>query len=148
SYKASQGLKVRRGTMLGVMILVGSGVWAYERSLQSGADSWTVDVPFTGTFTVRDRGDTAKVPGLVAWGENARILDPGDWPEFQANQIVPHAVVDDAVAKLNTGVKIRAGDADRFPNADDWVNRDALIVGKEAFDRVQKDAKDKIASFV
>jgi preprotein translocase SecE subunit len=147
SYKASQGLRVRRGTMLGVLILVLSGVWSYERSLQSGSDSWTIDIPFTGSFTTRDRGDAARAAGLnVDWGPNARILDPGDWPRFQANLIVSHAAVDDAVTALKNGVKIREGDADRF-QPDAFIDRDALIVKKDAFDAVQKDAKDKIASF-
>jgi preprotein translocase SecE subunit len=157
SYKATQGLKVRRGTMLGVLILVGSGVWSYERSLQSGADVWTIDIPFTGTFTVRDRGDAEKAnaveakPLKVDWGEDARILEPGDWPEFQANQIVAHATVNEAKAKLGMGRKIRQNDADRFQDSD-FINRAALIVSKEAFDRVQKEVSErnpgeKIASF-
>ena len=152
SYKASQGLRVRRGTMLGILILVGSGVWSYERSLQSGADAWTLGVPYTGDFTVRDRGDAAKAPGLeVDWGENARILDPGDWPEFRASQIVSHEVVDKARAALEQGRKIRQNDADRFQD-DDFISRPALIVSKEAFDRVQKEVSErnpgeKIASF-
>ncbi|HMF11051.1 MAG TPA: preprotein translocase subunit SecE [Gemmataceae bacterium] len=153
SYKASQGLKVRRGTMLGVIILVGSGVWSYERSLQSGADAWTVDIPFTGTFTVRERGDAARAPGLdVDWGANVRILDPGDWPEFQANQVVSRDALDKVRAALDNGVKIRAGDADRFKEDNDFVDRQALIVSKQAFDRVQKEVSErnpgeKIASF-
>jgi len=151
-YKASQGMKVRRGTMLGVIIIVGSGVWSYERSLQSGADAWTIDIPFTGAFTVRQRGDAARAPDLdVDWGTDARILHPGDWPEFQANQVVSHAAVDEVRAKLENGVRIRQNDADRFQDGD-FVSRTALIVSKEAFDRVQKEVSErnpgeKIASF-
>jgi preprotein translocase SecE subunit len=154
SYKASQGLKVRRGTMLGVLIVVGSGVWSYERSLQSGADAWTVDIPFTGTFTVRDRGDAdaAREKGLsIDWGSSVRVLDAGDWPDFQANQVVSREKLEDAQANLQNAVKIRAGDADRFQEGD-FINRDALLVKKDAFDRVQKEVSErnpdeKIASF-
>jgi preprotein translocase SecE subunit len=154
SYKASQGLKVRRGTMLGVLIVVGSGVWSYERSLQSGADAWTVDIPFTGTFTVRDRGDAdaAGEKGLnIDWGKDVRILDPGDWPDFQANKVVSRQKLEDAQANLQKAIKIRAGDADRFQDSD-FINREALLVKKEAFDRVQKEVSErnpdeKIASF-
>jgi preprotein translocase SecE subunit len=151
SYKGSQGLKVRRGTMLGVMIIIGSGVWAYERTLQSGSDNWSIELPFTGMFTVRDRGDAALAPGLMKdqdWGESVRLLEPGDWPGFQANQIAARTDYENALAKLKDGRKIREGDRDRFESADFIVDtRDAFIVDKTAFDRVQKDAKDKIASF-
>jgi preprotein translocase SecE subunit len=47
---------------------------------------------------------------------------------------------------LEKGRKIREGDTDRF-EADDFINRGSLVVKKEAFDRVQKAAKDKVASF-
>jgi preprotein translocase SecE subunit len=146
-YKATQGLKVRRGTMLGVIIIVGTGVWAYERTLQSGSDNWSVEIPFTGMFTVRERGDAAKATGLnVDFGEDSRIIDPGDWPEFQANQVVARSKFEAARTALEKGKKIREGDANRFA-ADDFINREALIVKKESFDRVQREAKDKIASF-
>ena len=149
SYKATQGLKVRRGTMLGTLIIVGSGVWAYERTLQSGTDNWVIEVPWTSMFTVRDRGDAERALDLnMSWGENARILEPGDWPDFQAGQIVSQDAVADAKAKLANGVKIREGDADRF-GQDDFIihTRDTAIVSKEAFGRVQQGAKDKISSF-
>ena len=149
AYKATQGLKVRRGTMLSVLLIAGSGVWAYERTLQSGSDNWAVELPFTGMFTVRDRGDAEKAPGLnMQWGESARILDPGDWTEFQAKQIVSQQAVADAKAKLATGVKIREGDADRFGPDDFIIHTPATaIVTREALDRVQQGAKDKIESF-
>jgi preprotein translocase SecE subunit len=46
TYKKGQGLKARRGTMLGLILVVGSGVWAYgwKRGIASGTD-WTVTIP-------------------------------------------------------------------------------------------------------
>jgi preprotein translocase SecE subunit len=147
SYKPSQGLRVRRGTMLGFLILIGSGVYAYERSLQSGAENWEISLPYTATETIRERGDVDRAEGLdVNWGTQLRILDPGDWPAFKANQLATDAEVQDVIEKLKSGVKIREGDADRF-QPDDFVNREALIVKKEAFHRVQEGANERIASF-
>jgi preprotein translocase SecE subunit len=146
SYKPSQGLKVRRGTMLGILILAGSGVWSYERSLQSGAENWTVDVPFTGKLQVTNRGDAEKAPGLdVAWGQEVRVLNPGDWPDFRKNELVNQAAVDNANAQLKNGVQIRQGDADRFQPAD-FISHNPPVVKKEAFQRVQKETPEKIAS--
>ncbi len=146
SYKPSQGLKVRRGTMLGILILAGSGVWSYERSLQSGAENWTVDVPFTGKLQVTSRGDAEKAPGLdVAWGQEVRVLNPGDWPDFRKNELVNQAAVDNANAQLKNGIQIRQGDADRFQPAD-FISHNPPVVKKEAFQRVQKETPEKIAS--
>src|SRR5260370_12404133 len=102
--------------MLGVMVIVGSGVWEYERSLQSGVDSWLVDIPFTGTFMVRDRGDAEKAeevkekPLNINWGTRARILDPGDWPEFQANQEADQKDVHNAPASPHVDPNMRNPD--------------------------------------
>jgi preprotein translocase SecE subunit len=48
-YKASQGLRVRRATMLGVMLLGAAGIYAlYNHGmLLSGASDWVLRVPFT-----------------------------------------------------------------------------------------------------
>lgn len=144
SYKASQGLRVRRGTMLGILLIVGSGVWAYERSLQSGADNWEVGIPFTATETVRTRGDVENAPGLnMDWGNEERIIDPGDWSKFTPNEIVTAADVQDAQSKLSeeNAVKIREGDAGLF-SPDDFVDAKNFVVKKTAFDKVQANRKD------
>jgi len=147
SYKASQGLRVRRGTMLGIMILVGSGVWAYERSLQSGSENWEITVPFTGRDMIVNRGDAEAAPGLnMDWGDQRRILDPGDWPDFKSQQIVSEAEEEKVREMLRSGVKIREGDVDRF-QPDDFIIRATFIVKKDAFARVQAGTSEKIASF-
>jgi preprotein translocase SecE subunit len=139
SYKASQGLRVRRGTMLGILLIVGSGVWAYERSLQSGADNWEVGIPFTATETVRTRGDVENAPGLnLDWGNEERIIDSGDWSKFAPNEVVSAADVRAAQNLLNeeNAVKIREGDAGLFAS-DEFIDAKNFVVKKSAFDRVQ-----------
>lgn len=63
SYKATQGQRVRRGTMLGLLLIVGAGVWALvsHRTLdRMGAQDWTINVPFTSVRTVAGLGDAVK----------------------------------------------------------------------------------------
>jgi preprotein translocase SecE subunit len=144
SYKASQGLRVRRGTMLGILLIVGSGVWAYERSLQSGAENWEVGIPFTATESVRTRGDVDSAPGLnMDWGSQERISDAGDWSQFKKDEVVSVADVQDAQSKLSedNAVKIREGDAGLF-SADDFIDHPNFVVKKTAFDKVQASRKE------
>ncbi len=48
-YKGSQGQKVRRGTILGVLILAGCGIYTLlERKTVGVSANWQVTVPFTG----------------------------------------------------------------------------------------------------
>jgi preprotein translocase SecE subunit len=54
SYKRSQGLRVRRGTILGILILAGTGIWVLHQNLmkQGGNAGWQVGIPFTATVPV------------------------------------------------------------------------------------------------
>jgi preprotein translocase SecE subunit len=49
SYKRSQGLRVRRGTMLGILILAACGIYTLlaHRTLQSGLQTWVIPIPYT-----------------------------------------------------------------------------------------------------
>jgi len=61
-YKKLQGQKVRRLTVLGILGLVGAGVWTLisHNTLARGPEDWKLDVPFTGTVLVKpgDEGDS------------------------------------------------------------------------------------------
>lgn len=48
-YKRTQGQRVRRGTMLGLLILAGCGVYTMliHKSLETGPRNWSLAVPFT-----------------------------------------------------------------------------------------------------
>lgn len=54
SYKKNQGSRVRRGTVLGLLVLAGSGIYTLisHRTLASGSRHWQVAVPFTDGLNV------------------------------------------------------------------------------------------------
>lgn len=56
AYKRSQGLRVRRGTILGILVVVGSGIYTLLSHNQLGAADtnphWTVTLPFSATSIV------------------------------------------------------------------------------------------------
>lgn len=49
TYKRSQGQRVRRGTMLGILVLAGCGIYTLlnHRTLETGARDWRIPVPFS-----------------------------------------------------------------------------------------------------
>jgi preprotein translocase SecE subunit len=51
SYKASQGLRVRRGTILGLLILAGCGIYTMMIKNVLGGD-WQVDIPFVDDWVL------------------------------------------------------------------------------------------------
>lgn len=56
AYKRNQGVKVRRGTILGFLILAGCGVYtllSHNVLVTAGVTHWQVEVPYTNGFTIR-----------------------------------------------------------------------------------------------
>jgi preprotein translocase SecE subunit len=69
AYKKSQGQRVRRGTMLGVLILAGCGIYTLliHDTLRTGSANWEVLLPFSGGRTLTLLPDVQfTVPVLVA----------------------------------------------------------------------------------
>jgi preprotein translocase SecE subunit len=65
SYKRNQGARVRRGTILGILILAGAGIWtivSHNALGKLGSKDWAINVPFTGSVEVRALNDIALVP--------------------------------------------------------------------------------------
>ena len=52
SYKPQQGQKVRRGTILGILLLFGAGIYTMisHNILARGSEHWEIGIPFTGTI--------------------------------------------------------------------------------------------------
>jgi preprotein translocase SecE subunit len=54
AYKKNQGQRVRRGTMLAILVLAGCGIYTLlaHDTLRTGAPNWEVALPFTGGKTL------------------------------------------------------------------------------------------------
>jgi preprotein translocase SecE subunit len=54
SYKRAQGQRVRRGTILGILILAGAGIYTLlsHKSLETATANWEVSLPFTNGKTL------------------------------------------------------------------------------------------------
>ncbi|MBV9122187.1 MAG: preprotein translocase subunit SecE [Planctomycetes bacterium] len=96
-YKRSQGLRVRRGTILGILILAGCGLYTLlsHRTLETGSENWEVNIPFTGWVLVQDTDGV---------GDMAKVQDAGE-SSFQAGQVVPRQAVEAEAAKLTAAGK-------------------------------------------
>jgi preprotein translocase SecE subunit len=58
SYKRSQGQRVRRGTILGILALVGCGIYSLlSHQTLAGSGDWGIAIPFTGKAEVRSLND-------------------------------------------------------------------------------------------
>ena len=70
SYKRTQGMKVRRATIFGFLIIAFFGVYSYRGSLESiGTQDLEVLIPFTGGYTIRLLPDLAfTLPILLVAG--------------------------------------------------------------------------------
>jgi preprotein translocase SecE subunit len=51
-YKRNQGVRVRRGTILGILILGAFGLWSLHRTLDREGGDWTLAFPFTDRVLV------------------------------------------------------------------------------------------------
>jgi len=80
-YKSLQGLRVRRATILGIMLLIGAGVWTLisHGTLRRGPADWRLDVPFTGVVTVTSQGDATPYLAQLPPSDKSqvRITSPG-----------------------------------------------------------------------
>src|SRR5262249_23858671 len=97
AYKRSQGQRVRRGTILAVLVLAGCGIYTLlaHHSLENGPKDWQANIPFTGRVTITDEGDLPLVGEIglrdavvsrlafqelndhLAHADLVRIADPG-----------------------------------------------------------------------
>jgi preprotein translocase SecE subunit len=62
-YKPLQGLRVRRGTVFGILVMVGAGIYTMinHGTLTRGPRDWALNIPFTGKVTLADVGDVGPI---------------------------------------------------------------------------------------
>jgi preprotein translocase SecE subunit len=71
AYKRTQGQRVRRGTILGILVLAGCGIYTLlsRGTLKAGASHWEIGLPYSGGMTMRLLPDLQfTVPILLAAG--------------------------------------------------------------------------------
>jgi len=58
-----QGQRVRRGTILGILLLAGSGVYTMMNNgfLRRMPERWSLNIPFTGMVPLESLGDAAPI---------------------------------------------------------------------------------------
>jgi preprotein translocase SecE subunit len=82
AYKPAQGQRVRRGTILGILLLAAAGIYTLvsHQILRRGAENWDLNLPFTGQVTVlrANIGDAINDPN---WPAGDRVVM--DRYEFQ-----------------------------------------------------------------
>lgn len=84
-YKKSQGQRVRRGTILGILAIAGSGIYTLlaHRTLASGSDHWMMDMPFSGDQEFILVGNVQfSIPLLLALGAIWLAYRIVNWPTF------------------------------------------------------------------
>lgn len=137
AYKPLQGQKVRRGTIVGLLAIAGSGIWILHShgTLAKGSPNWELNLPFTGMVLVEN-------PGNV--GEHLRGL-----PEKEVEQEkvkVKYAYIsryelralNDRYADPNKFVKLT--DANR---AESLRGKEGMLIPKDEFDAVIQKQKDE-----
>lgn len=128
-YKALQGVRVRRGTIFGILLLVGAGIWTMlsHGTLRKGPQDWQLNVPFTGRVVLESRGDVsdevltkyapewqARLPEhtlvvdrsafqeinkSIDPAQHVKIIEPGS-SKFRTNQIVDRSEYNEEVRNL------------------------------------------------
>ncbi|HXG10651.1 MAG TPA: preprotein translocase subunit SecE [Gemmataceae bacterium] len=62
TYKRSQGQRVRRGTILGILILTGAGIFTLTQGNRlAGVGDWAINIPFTGRAVIESANDARVV---------------------------------------------------------------------------------------
>ena len=118
SYKRSQGQRVRRGTILGILILVGCGIYSLEsHGTLKGSENWSLDIPFTGKAQVTDVKDAAAVLGAaLAHIEEGKPIDLGTFRDANARLKAGYVRIEepnDAAEKFTKGQVVEKDAYDR-----------------------------------
>jgi preprotein translocase SecE subunit len=126
AYKHSQGQRVRRGTIVGLLFMALAGVWTlWSHDTLNAYTNWELPIPFT-QVTVLSHGDTALADAQVVdkaefnrvnteLRDSVKISDPGgdtsdlasdaEKPKFHKGEIVsrePFREESERLEKLNT----------------------------------------------
>jgi preprotein translocase SecE subunit len=125
-YKPLQGIKVRRGTIFGILIIAGAGVYTLinHGTLNRGPLDWDLLIPFSAKAVISDPGDA--VAALKARDPN---YNPGQPIS------VDREALRDIVAAVNPATHVRI----YLPGASDY--KIGQIVSKDEFNKTAESLK-------
>lgn len=107
-FKPLQGLRVRRGTIFGILLLVGAGIYTMisHGTLRRGAADWALNIPFTGKVSIDNPGDLTAVlkkdhedKDVFNTTDYVKIADPGSATELHTGEVVSREAFKDAVER-------------------------------------------------
>jgi preprotein translocase SecE subunit len=114
SFKPQQGLRVRRGTIFGILCVVGAGLFTMwsRHTLERGPADYQIDIPFTAKVLIT--GDT-----VGDAGEKLSQMFPNDWDAAKGRLVQPvwltRYQLRDINDDLSRKVRIRNPGAANFP---------------------------------
>jgi preprotein translocase SecE subunit len=129
-YKPLQGVRVRRGTIFGILVLVGAGIWTLlaHNTLRKGPPDWQMNIPFTGRVAIQSAGD--------AKAELAKRF-----PDWEARLQEGTLVVDrETLKEINQAVDPATHVKIFTPGGSDYATNE--IVDRSAFNEVTRKLKE------
>ena len=101
AYKRSQGQLVRRGTIFGLLAILVCGLWVMDQhnSLATTSANWDINIPFTGTVTIKDPKDAATLLANAEF-KSVRVDRKGD-SDLPEGRIIPRSEFEDAYRRVD-----------------------------------------------
>ncbi len=138
TYKPSQGLKVRRGTIFGLLMIVAAGIYTLisHGTLRRGPADWHLDVPFTSKTALGSLGDTKEwlEKDVPASEKNTVQVRQRGATDLQPGQVVSKPQFEKRLEGVLKGDKFPADVRERIENAGKKdVAEELLQINKELY---------------
>ncbi len=100
-YKSNQGQRVRRATILGILVLIGAGIYTMlsHQVLSRAGSDWAINLPFTGKVAVDYYGDGQTFLAALPADKKreVQIVSAGKGTRFYDGQVVSFDAYKEAV---------------------------------------------------
>jgi len=143
AYKSNQGLRVRRATIAGILLLVGAGIYTLisHGSLRKGSPNLEVALPFTGAVAVESYGDTqawiADLPDTSKTRVQIRFPGKSGWQE---KQTVSTGDYRDKVLATLSSAEVPGDVKDRLTKAANGeISQFLVAVNKEVYSEIGRE---------
>jgi preprotein translocase SecE subunit len=144
AYKSNQGQRVRRGTIFGILLLVGAGIYTLisHGTLRRGSPDWSIVIPFTGKVAVESFGDTEQF-FVEEEKTQVQVRAAGD-SNLEVGKIIPFSKYQQAVADFLKDHNFGA-DADAVRTSlDESAKNDDIVVYLKKVDDLIYDKTQKL----